>query len=89
MSYNPTDEELLAKAEEIRRSVRTRVDHIKDQLCHWMAENISRADAVPATLALMELAIDARLVKERPDQTLDYVTRTIYYLAETRNGALQ
>jgi hypothetical protein len=83
----PTDEELMAKAEEIRRSVRTRADWIKDQLCCWMAENVGRTDGVPATMALLELAIEARLIKRPPDQVWEFVTQTFHRLASIRTGA--
>jgi hypothetical protein len=85
----PTDEELLEKAYEIRRSVRTRADRIKEQLCHWMAQNIGRADAVPASVAFLELAIEIRHGKESPDETLDYITRTFHHLTHARSSRLQ
>jgi hypothetical protein len=83
----PTDEELMEKAEEIRRSLRTRADRIKEQLCRWIDQNVSRSDAVPATVALLELVIEARLVKERPDDTLEFVTRIFHNVAQAQTGA--
>jgi hypothetical protein len=90
MSYSPpTDEELWEKACEMRRSLRTRADRIKDELCRWMAQNVSRTDAVAASVALLELAIEARLVNEHPDHTLEFVTQTFHHLAHERSGWLQ
>jgi hypothetical protein len=82
----PTDDELWEKACEMKRDLRARADRIKDQLCLWMAQNVTRRDAVAASMALVELGIDACLVKEQPSETLDYLTQTFHRLAHTRTG---
>jgi hypothetical protein len=53
-------------------------------------QNASPTDAVPITLALLEVAIEGHLiVTENADATLDFVTRTFLRVVHKPSGTLQ
>jgi hypothetical protein len=84
----PTQDELNRDA--IKQGVRARADQIKRQLFRWIAQNSSPADAVPMSVALLEIAIEGHLViTENESDTLDFVTKTFQRIAHKPTGRLQ
>jgi hypothetical protein len=55
-----TQDELDPEA--IRQGVRNRAEEIKLQLFRWIGHNSGPADAVPMTIALLEIAIEGHMV---------------------------
>jgi hypothetical protein len=85
---DPTQDELNREA--IRQGVRARADQIKRQLFRWIAQNSGPADAVPMSIALLEIAIEGHLVMtENDSDTLDFVTKTFQRVAHKPTGRLQ
>jgi hypothetical protein len=84
----PTLDELHREA--IKRAARARIDQIKKQLFHWMRQNLSPADAMPVTVALLEIAIEGHLViTENENDTLDLITKIFQRLAHKPVGRVQ
>jgi hypothetical protein len=84
----PTPDELHREA--IKQAARTRINQIKKQLFHWMHENITPADAMPVTVALLEIAIEGHLViTENENDTLDLITKIFQRIAHKPVGRLQ
>jgi hypothetical protein len=67
MPGEPTPDELHRDA--INRAARARIDQIKKQLLRWMRQNLSPADAMPVTVALLEIAIEGTLSSPRTRTT--------------------
>ena len=83
-----TQDELNREA--IKQCVRVRVDEIKQQLFRWIGQNASPADAVPMSVALLEIAIEGHLVITESDtDTLNFVTKTFQRVAHKPTGRLQ
>jgi hypothetical protein len=84
----PTPDELHREA--INRAARARIDQIKKQLFHWMRQNLSPADGMPVTVALLEIAIEGHLViAENGSETLDLITMIFQRLAHKPAGRVQ
>jgi hypothetical protein len=85
---DPTQDELNREA--IRQGVHARADQIKRQLFRWIGQNSSPADAVPMTIALLEIAIEGHLViTENESATLNFVTKTFHRTVHKPEGRLQ
>jgi metal-dependent amidase/aminoacylase/carboxypeptidase family protein len=86
---DPTQDELNREA--IRRGVRAHADQIKQKLFRWIVQNAAGpADAVPVSVALLEIAIEGHLVMtENESDTLDFVTKTFQRVAHKPKGRLQ
>jgi hypothetical protein len=88
MTGQPTPDELHHDA--IKRAVRARADHIKKQLFRWIRQNASPSDAIPMTIALLEIAIEGHLViSENEKDTLEFVTKIFQRVAHKPVGRLQ
>jgi hypothetical protein len=88
MTGQPTPDELHREA--IKRDVRARADHIKKQLFRWIRQNASPADAIPVTIALLEIAIEGHLViTDNENDTLEFVTKIFQRVAHKPVGRVQ
>jgi hypothetical protein len=84
----PTLDELHREA--IKRAARARIDQIKKQLFRWIGQNTTPADAMPMTVALLEIAIEGHLViTENEDDTLDLITKIFQRQAHKPVGRVQ
>ena len=85
---DPTQDELNREA--ITQGVRTRTDQIKRQLFRWIGQNSGPADAVPMTIALLEIAIEGHLViTENQSDTFGFVTKIFQRVAHKPTGRIQ
>jgi hypothetical protein len=79
-----------ANREAIKKAARARIDRIKDQLFGWIAENCTPADAMPMTIAFLEIAIEGHLVMSNDEaETLDLVTKLVRRMAHKPVGQVQ
>jgi hypothetical protein len=84
----PTQGELNRDA--IRQGVRVRADQIKQKLFRWISQKGGPDDAVPMTIALLEIAIEGHLVMtENENDTLDFITKTFHRIVHKPSGRLQ
>jgi hypothetical protein len=65
----PTGPELAANIETIKY-VRARADHFKKHLFRWIRQHATPADAIPVTIALLEIAIEGHLVVTENEKAL-------------------
>ena len=76
----PTPDELHREA--INRAARARINQIKKPILHWIRDNVTPADVMPLTVALLEIAIEGHLVfKEDENDTLDLITKILQRVA--------
>jgi hypothetical protein len=62
--------------EKTERHLRARINQFKQELFRLLADKGSPKDAIPITIALLEIAIEGHLVMTKDaDETLDFVTK--------------
>jgi hypothetical protein len=84
----PTRDELNRDA--IRQGVRKRADAVKQQLFRWIGQNSGPADAVPMTIALLEIAIEGHMIiTDSEADTLEFVTEIFQRIVHKPTGRLQ
>jgi hypothetical protein len=85
-----TDAELAANIETIKHGVRSRADHLKKHLFRCIRQNATAADAIPITIALLEIAIEGHLiVTENENDTLEFITNIFHRVAHKPVGRVQ
>ncbi len=88
MTGQPTPDELHREA--IKRAARARINQIKQQLFPWIYENTTPADAMPVTVALLEIAIEGHLIiTENENDTLELITKIFQRIAHKPVGRVQ
>jgi hypothetical protein len=83
------DAELAEKIARFKRGMQARVAEIKRGLGQWLDQNMSIADHVAASAALLDLAIDRYLDLHDEEDARDLIERSFHRAVQRRRGPLQ